>query len=167
MKNMASIQRLLGLMLFTMFCFYFSSYAHAVPSFARQTGMPCSSCHVQSFGIGLTPAGRNFKLRGYTAKKDYGEKSFQRYVPPISAMIRGSFTHTNDSQPGGAADRFGSNNNATIDEASLFLAGRITSNVGTFYKELMMVWKTLDCSIMPMSVLQIIQTFLIMILFTV
>ncbi len=132
MKNMASIQRLLGLMLFTMFCFYFSSYAHAVPSFARQTGMPCSSCHVQSFGIGLTPAGRNFKLRGYTAKKDYGEKSFQRYVPPISAMIRGSFTHTNDSQPGGAADRFGSNNNATIDEASLFLAGRITSNVGTF-----------------------------------
>lgn len=123
MKNMASIQRLLGLMLFTMFCFYFSSYAHAVPSFARQTGMPCSSCHVQSFGIGLTPAGRNFKLRGYTAKKDYGEKSFQRYVPPISAMIRGSFTHTNDSQPGGAADRFGSNNNATIDD-SIFVSSR-------------------------------------------
>lgn len=82
-------------------------------------------------------------------------------------MIRGSFTHTNDSQPGGAADRFGSNNNATIDEASLFLAGESHLMLVPSYKELMMVWKTLDCSIMLMSVLQIIQTFLIMILFTV
>ncbi len=47
-------------------------------------------------------------------------------------MIRGSFTHTNNGQPGGAADRFGPNNNATIDEASIFYAGRITSKIGAF-----------------------------------
>lgn len=51
---------------------------------------------------------------------------------PIAGMIRGSFTHTNNGQPGGAADRFGPNNNATIDEASIFYAGRITSKIGAF-----------------------------------
>lgn len=40
--------------------------ANALPSFARQTGMACSSCHVQSFGPNLTSVGRNFKLNGYT-----------------------------------------------------------------------------------------------------
>ena len=47
-------------------------------------------------------------------------------------MIRGSFTHTNSGQPGGAADHFGPNNNATIDEAAVFYAGRIASKVGAF-----------------------------------
>ena len=38
--------------------------AHAVPSFARQTGQPCASCHT-AFPE-LTPFGRRFKLAGYT-----------------------------------------------------------------------------------------------------
>ncbi|SFI79200.1 cytochrome C [Nitrosomonas sp. Nm34] len=108
-----------------------SNDANALPSFARQTGMPCSSCHVQSFGPNLTPTGRNFKLRGYTAvKADKNDSA--RFIPPISAMIRGSFTHTNEGQPGGASERFGSNNNGTIDEAAVFLAGRIAPKIGTF-----------------------------------
>ena len=36
--------------------------AHAVPSFARQTGLPCSGCHYNP--PELTAAGRNFKLLG-------------------------------------------------------------------------------------------------------
>ena len=47
--------------------------AHAVPSFARQTGMNCVACHVGSFGPQLTAFGRSFKLNGYVwgdAKKD-------------------------------------------------------------------------------------------------
>jgi hypothetical protein len=40
--------------------------AFAVPSFARQTGMPCSQCHVVSFGVALTAYGHQFKLNGYT-----------------------------------------------------------------------------------------------------
>ena len=107
--------------------FLFSDEVKAVPSFARQTGMPCSSCHVQAFGPLLTPIGRNFKLYGYTDVSADRTKFI-----PIAGMIRGSFTHTNSGQPGGAADRFGPNNNATIDQASIFYAGRITSKIGAF-----------------------------------
>jgi hypothetical protein len=39
--------------------------AQALPSFARQTGQPCGTCHTDY--PGLTPYGRLFKLNGYTA----------------------------------------------------------------------------------------------------
>jgi hypothetical protein len=39
--------------------------ASAVPSYARQTGQPCSTCHT-AFPE-LTPFGRQFKLMGYTS----------------------------------------------------------------------------------------------------
>src|ERR1700688_3264534 len=42
----------------------FTSRAHALPSFARQPGHPCGTCHT-SFPS-LTPFGRRFKLLGYT-----------------------------------------------------------------------------------------------------
>jgi hypothetical protein len=38
--------------------------AVALPSFARQTGLACGSCHTDF--PGLTPVGRQFKLGGYT-----------------------------------------------------------------------------------------------------
>src|SRR6516165_819679 len=38
--------------------------AHALPSFARQTGQPCGTCHTDY--PALTPFGRRFKLFGYT-----------------------------------------------------------------------------------------------------
>ncbi|WP_345789856.1 cytochrome C [Nitrosomonas sp. JL21] len=117
-----------ALLLFTISMLSFDSIA--MPSFARQTGMACSSCHVQSFGPNLTPTGRNFKLNGYTARKETDSKL--KYIPPISGMLRGSFTHTMNDQPGGAAERYGRNNNNTIDEASVFYAGRITSHLGAF-----------------------------------
>ena len=40
--------------------------AHAVPAFAGQTGQPCVFCHIGAFGPQLTPAGRAFKIGGYT-----------------------------------------------------------------------------------------------------
>ena len=42
----------------------FASPAHALPSFARQTGQPCGTCHTDF--PALTPFGRRFKLLGYT-----------------------------------------------------------------------------------------------------
>ena len=42
----------------------FTSPAKALPSFARQTGQPCGTCHTNF--PGLTPFGRRFKLLGYT-----------------------------------------------------------------------------------------------------
>ncbi|MDA8364135.1 MAG: hypothetical protein M0Z84_10055, partial [Gammaproteobacteria bacterium] len=41
-----------------------SQQALAVPSFARQTGLPCEVCH--TVFPELTPFGRLFKLNGYT-----------------------------------------------------------------------------------------------------
>lgn len=38
--------------------------AQALPSFARQTGQPCGTCHTDF--PALTPYGRRFKLLGYT-----------------------------------------------------------------------------------------------------
>src|SRR5664280_3043321 len=40
------------------------STAHAVPSFARQTGLACNGCHTTP--PELNGAGRRFKLLGYT-----------------------------------------------------------------------------------------------------
>jgi hypothetical protein len=42
------------------------SPAHAVPSYARQTGQPCVKCHVGGFGPQLTPYGIKFKISAYT-----------------------------------------------------------------------------------------------------
>src|ERR1700726_3328092 len=42
----------------------FAPPAQALPSFARQTGQPCGTCHTD-FPY-LTPFGRRFKLLGYT-----------------------------------------------------------------------------------------------------
>ena len=42
----------------------FTRPAQALPSFARQTGQPCGTCHTDF--PALTPFGRRFKLLGYT-----------------------------------------------------------------------------------------------------
>jgi hypothetical protein len=42
----------------------FAPPVQALPSFARQTGQPCGTCHTDF--PALTPYGRRFKLLGYT-----------------------------------------------------------------------------------------------------
>ena len=104
--------------------------AQAMPSFSRQTGQNCSTCHTQSFGPNLTPFGRDFKLGGYTMSGGTGTAA---KLPPISAMVTGSFTNTNNNQdPATLQPGFSKNNNFTFDEASLFYAGRIYDKVGAF-----------------------------------
>ncbi len=90
--------------------------AHAVPSFAVQTGQPCEACHVGSFGPQLTPFGRNFKMNGYTSRAG-------GFTLPLSAMVVSSYNHTGKGQPGGAAPGYGENDNFGLDQASLFIAG--------------------------------------------
>src|SRR5215469_2945641 len=83
--------------------------ADALPSYARQTGLPCSGCHYTP--PELNPAGRRFKLLGYvdrdkdlkTVKDDSGKK----HAPldllaslPLSVMFETSFTSLNTPQPG-------------------------------------------------------------------
>ncbi len=111
--------------------------AEAMPSFSRQTGQACSSCHTQSFGPNLTPFGRDFKLGGYTMGGGSGKAA---ELPKFSGMVMGSFTNTQKAQTVQSADQpdaalrptYSPNNNVTFDEASLFYAGRIYGKVGAF-----------------------------------
>jgi hypothetical protein len=92
--------------------------ANAVPSYAVQTGAPCASCHVGGFGPQLTPFGRAFKLHGYTTRTG-------GFTVPISAMAVASYIHTNRDQESPPAPHYGVNDNATIDQVSLFIAGGV------------------------------------------
>lgn len=99
--------------------------ARAVPSFARQTGMQCTSCHT-AFPQ-LTPFGRVFKLNGYTISND------QTHMPPLAVMLQGApgFTHTRKDQPrGDLPSRFSENDNISLNQISFFYAGRLFGPYG-------------------------------------
>lgn len=98
--------------------------AQAVPSFASQTGMPCAQCHTVGYGPALTPYGRQFKLNGYV----WGEGK----TMPVALMVQGGYTHTSDDLPEPPADHTSVNGNLSLDQASLFLAGRISEHSGGF-----------------------------------
>lgn len=98
--------------------------AQALPSYARQTGQQCAACH-NGFPE-LTPYGRLFKLNGYT----FGGGTSD--LPPVAGMSLNSFNHTKASQPGGAAQHFGPNDNLASDQTSLFYGGAITDHLGAF-----------------------------------
>jgi hypothetical protein len=108
--------------------------ARAVPSYARQTGLACSSCHYTP--PELTPFGRKFKLEGYTfvtkpevteEKKDHNSPLHILEAFPLSVVFDTSFTSTKSSQPGTQ------NGNFEFPQAvSLFLAGAWSQHVGSF-----------------------------------
>ncbi len=103
--------------------------AEALPSFASQTGQPCSTCHIGAFGPQLTPFGRAFKLGGYTQQGGEGLAS----KIPLSAMLLGSFNSSNGAVPDGTQPQhYGTNNNFAMDQISVFLAGRVTDYLGGF-----------------------------------
>lgn len=100
--------------------------AQAVPSFARQTGQPCVACHVGGFGPQLTAFGRQFKLLGYTLKASDAPNA------PLSAMLVESYTRTRKAQSERPAEGFSRNDNVELQQASAFLAGRLSEHLGAF-----------------------------------
>jgi hypothetical protein len=108
--------------------------AHAVPSYSRQTGLPCASCHFAP--PELTPFGRQFKLEGYTFttkaqvtddKKDHNAALQLLEAFPLSIIFDTSLTATKSPQPGTQNGNF-----QFPQAASLFLAGAWTSHIGSF-----------------------------------
>jgi hypothetical protein len=99
--------------------------AQAVPSYAQQTGMPCQQCHSTAYGPALTDYGRQFKLNGYV----FGD---HKPLVPLALMVQGGYTHTSADQPEPPAPQFGVNNQFSVDQVSLFIAGRITPHLGLF-----------------------------------
>src|ERR1700694_4695848 len=108
--------------------------ARAVPSYSRQTGLPCASCHYAP--PELTPFGRTFKLEGYTFttkaqvsddKKDHNAALHLLEAFPLSIILDTSLTATKSPQPGTQNGNF-----QFPQAASLFLAGAWTSHIGSF-----------------------------------
>lgn len=119
-----------------------SPHAHAVPSFARQTGLACAACH--TVFPELTPFGRQFKLSAYvidnlktirdisTQKEDILELN---EIPPLSVMFQVSYTEIGKAIPdsSGVAGDYSQNGSVLFpQQASLFYAGKIASKVGAF-----------------------------------
>src|SRR3984893_14769164 len=125
--------------------------AEALPSFARQTGQPCGTCHTDF--PALTPFGRRFKLLGYTvgggafpttpfssqagndARAEYEKlrgyaKALdapaaggeKEYVPPLSMMAIVGFTHT-QAPLAQPTDPYKANDNPVLSAFSAFWGG--------------------------------------------
>jgi hypothetical protein len=115
----------------------FQQIAHAVPSYARQTGLSCNGCHYTP--PELNAAGRQFKLYGYidrdrtkigsvTAKQDGRHAGLDLLAAlPLSAWLETSFTNIKTPQPG--------TQNGNVEfpqDISLFLAGAWSTHIGSF-----------------------------------
>ncbi|HEY6447830.1 MAG TPA: hypothetical protein VIY53_15320 [Acidobacteriaceae bacterium] len=123
MKKLLSIAVGLALLLV-------AEQAHAVPSFARQTGLSCDVCH--SNPPELTAFGRDFKLRGYllsamtpSDKVGTSKSLLLSKNIPLSFMLLLSNTTFQSNAP--------STQNSAVgfpQQLSLFLAGGIASHFG-------------------------------------
>jgi len=108
--------------------------ASAIPSYARQTGFPCKSCHYMP--PELTPLGRAFKLNGYTmsgkptvTSPGKGNTSGLNILEsfPLSVLFDTSFTNLRSPEPASQNGSF-----QFPQQASLFLAGAWATHVGSF-----------------------------------
>jgi hypothetical protein len=95
----------------------FGPSAHAIPVYARQTGSACADCHAGSYGPQLTAYGMRFKLGGYTDTDGKGTKI------PVALQL----TETHSAPARG-------DSTTTLTEGDLYLAGRLTDNVGGYVK---------------------------------
>ena len=114
--------------------------ARAIPSFAAQTGQPCTACHIGAFGPQLTPLGRAFKIGGYTQT---GGEGWLAYVP-ISIMAQTSFTNTATGlPPDQIPQHYANNNNVSLDQVSGFVGGNIGTHSGGLIQ---FTWSDVDNS---------------------
>jgi hypothetical protein len=135
--------------------------ADALPSFARQTGQPCGTCHTD-FPY-LTPYGRLFKLGGYTAgggkyrstlfpSQNDSTKALAGYAKnPGSGMPTKAPSDTSEINPYAPpismmaivgfthtqaaqfpSAPYNSNDNVVVAPVSLFYGGAITEHIGAF-----------------------------------
>jgi hypothetical protein len=105
----------------------------AIPSFARQTGFSCSTCH--EIFPKLNAFGRVFKLNAYTltgiktidsSGKSGPELKLTSFMP-MSAMVQTSYSSIGKAEP-----RKRRSQSEFPQQMSFFIAGEITPNLGTF-----------------------------------
>ena len=101
-----------------------SAPVKALPSYAQQTGLPCSQCHSIGFGPALTAYGRQFKLNAYALGN-------HNSAVPLALMAVLSDTRTSADLPE-APEHYSTNNNFALNELTGFFAGRIGQHAGGF-----------------------------------
>ena len=130
--------------LFTLFLslFFQVPTASAIPSYARQTGFPCKSCHMTP--PELTALGRAFKLNGYTmsgqptvTSKGGGNQGGLNILQtfPLSVLFDTAFTSLKSPVSVDASGSPTTTQNGSFqfpEDASLFLAGAWSTHVGSF-----------------------------------
>jgi hypothetical protein len=139
----------------------FASPAQALPSFARQTGQPCGTCHTDF--PALTPYGRRFKLLGYTtgggefqttpfsskgaqdARAEYDKMlGYVKSLPTTSTVpeadkdyvppisMMAIVGYTHTQAPLTGTAPYSPNDNVVLSPFSAFYGGAITDNIGAF-----------------------------------
>ena len=132
-----SLGRVLGMLSVCLATLGFTQQAWAVPSFARQTGLGCDSCHTSY--PGLTSFGREFKANGYTMSglKQVVTSPNQsapgmaiNQVPNLSVVLQADEEYmAKQADPTSNTNHF----KATFPkELGIYYAGRITPHMGTF-----------------------------------
>lgn len=111
-----------------------SGTAFAVPSFTRQTGVSCATCHTSY--PGLTAFGRRFKINGYTLTSQSQVKTQPSHtspgmsinkIPNLSLIVQADESYLARELPG--QDKVNAN---FPKELGVYYAGRITPHLGTF-----------------------------------
>lgn len=107
--------------------------AQALPTFARQTGQNCVACHTGGQFPELTPYGRMFKMTGYTI----GERTMPLSVMGVASYASVANTGKSDTADAGVptsspASDFYKNGEPILATGSLFVAGKVTDNIGAF-----------------------------------
>lgn len=106
-----------------------SAPAQAVPSFGRQTGQPCASCH--TVFPELTAFGRQFKLRGYSLGNQLDDNKFP-FNLPLSGSLIGSHSSIRDSRASDPSEDFPRAGETILQTAAVYYAGKITDSTGAF-----------------------------------
>jgi hypothetical protein len=132
--NTRTIHKSLYFIFAILFFLCLAPESYAIPSFARQTNMPCSSCHTMF--PELNAFGRLFKMNAYNLvgsetiqiKDDSDNVTLNLLkVPPVSAMFMASYNYVAKPIPGTQ------NNDVSFpQQLSLFLGGQFTPRLGGF-----------------------------------
>lgn len=116
----------------------FAPEASAIPSFARQTGLTCQSCHAQHVPI-LNGFGQSFKAAGYPLMGPQGKVEGDRLSIPdtlnASMRLKARFQKSNGVDPDRIpGDSTNSGQWQVPEEFALFFGGRIWETAGFFFE---------------------------------
>lgn len=115
--------------------FLIASPSHAIPAYARQTGLACMECHFQHYPT-LNEFGREFKAGGYTDMAKNADK-IEKEDLSLPSVLNASLFFKLRYQKTNGVDAPGqrTTNSGEVqfpDEFSLLFGGRVAKNIGFF-----------------------------------